>query len=337
MGSASVVLPVTLGSVIAGRFRLEQVIGNGGMGIVVRATQLPDERMPEGRSVAIKFVKSERLGRSASERLLREAARATQIEHPNVVRVFESGVVNNAPFLVMELLHGQSFRQLLERQLTEQQSPLPIERVCRLMGEVCLGLREAHRRGIVHRDLTPNNLFECIQADRTRAKVLDFGLAKSLSADGEYETTMGQAVLGSPAYMAPEQIRHPDRVDPRSDIWSLAIVTQELLTGRVPFFGRTHGDTLARVLSDIPEPLPTSVNIPETLRVAIAKCLRKDPRERLAHVDHFLAALSMGGGHVPLRKAGGADACEPSADSTLTEPHGHAPWRNDVSKRSETH
>jgi serine/threonine-protein kinase len=263
--------------------------------------------------------------------LLREAARATQIEHPNVVRVFESGVVNNAPFLVMELLQGQSFRQLLQ-----QHGPLPVERVCRLMGEVCLGLREAHRRGIVHRDLTPNNLFECVQPDRTRAKVLDFGLAKSLSADGEYETTMGQAVLGSPAYMAPEQIRHPDRVDPRSDIWSLAVVTQELLTGRVPFFGRTHGDTLARVLSDIPEPLPTSLSIPETLRSALARCLRKDPRERLTHVDNFLVALSTGSGHVPLRKAAMHDSVEPSADSTLTEPHGHAPWRIDALKRSET-
>jgi serine/threonine-protein kinase len=323
---------MAIGSVIADRFRLEQVIGSGGMGIVFRATTLSD-----GCAVAIKFVKRERLSRSARERLLREANRSVQIQHPHVVRVYESGVTNETPFVVMELLRGNSFRGLLQ-----EHGPLPVSQVCQLMGEACLGLREAHRRGIVHRDLTPNNLFACEQdSGRVKAKVLDFGLAKSLTPDGEYETTLGQGLLGSPAYMAPEQIRHPDRVDPRSDIWSLAVVTQELLTGRLPFSGRTHGETLARVLSDIPEPLPsaspTQLPIPDPIRVAIARCLRKDPRERFAHVDHFLAALSTGGGHTPLRTAPARDApggvapdlTERSPDSTLTETHGHAPWRPD--------
>jgi eukaryotic-like serine/threonine-protein kinase len=324
VGSRKVLLPARLGSVVAGRFRLEQVIGNGGMGVVFRATALETNE-----SVAIKFVKRERLGRSSSERLLREAARASQIEHPHVVRVLEWGTIDGTPFLVMELLCGDSFRQLLT-----SQCPMPLQRVCRLMGEVCLGLREAHRHGIVHRDLTPNNLFECKQPDgRVRAKILDFGLAKSLTADGEYETTLGQAVLGSPAYMSPEQIRHPDKVDARSDIWSLAVVTQELLTGRVPFSGRTHGETLARVLSDIPEPLPAELPIPDAIRIAIARCLRKDPRERLGHVDHFLAALSTRSGHAPLRSAVCSEWLEPNPDSTLTQPEGRPPWRSSTSPR----
>jgi eukaryotic-like serine/threonine-protein kinase len=313
-GSDKAVGPLAPGFVVAERFRLEEVIGSGGMGVVFRATVLET-----AEAVAIKFVNRERLVRSSSERsvtsrLLREASRAAQIQHPHVVRVFEWGTVDDTPFLVMELLQGQSFRQLLN-----EHGPLPIDTVCRLMGEVCLGLREAHRLGIVHRDLTPNNLFECRTEGRKRAKVLDFGLAKSLTQDGEYETTVGQAVLGSPAYMAPEQIRHPDRIDLRSDIWSLAVVTQELLCGRVPFAGRTHGDTLARVLSDIPEPLPADLPVAEPLRIAITRCLRKDPRERLTHVDHFLAALSTRGARPP--------RAEPSPESTLTETHGHSPWR----------
>jgi serine/threonine-protein kinase len=316
VGSRKVLLPVALGSVLLDRFRLEEVLGAGGMGIVVRATNVQD-----GSAVALKFVRSEHVGRSSSERLLREAAAAAQINSPHVVKVSSWGTLSDGtPYLAMELLRGESLASLLA-----SGGPLPPATTCALIYQVCLGLRDAHGRGIVHRDLSANNLFACKREGRLPfVKILDFGLAKSLTRPSDYQTTLGPSVLGSPAYMPPEQIRHPERLDPRSDLWSLAVVTQELLTGKRPFVGRSHGDTLARILSDMPEPMSAEIDLPERVRAVLARCLRKEPGERPANVDELLRALS------------GATEASPfvpneddpeSNDATLNDSSNLSPWR----------
>lgn len=262
----------------AGRYRIERVIGSGGMGVVLKATHIH-----LGQPVAIKLLQP-RLVRSASaiERFLREAQLVARLKSEHVVRVIDLGMLNDGtPFIVLEHLDGMDLSQLarLAPSLGE---------VVDLVLQACEGLAEVHALGVVHRDIKPANLFVTQRADRTRLlKILDFGISKTVLSTS---LTVAGTTLGTPAYMSPEQFRSPSRVDVRSDIWSLGAVLYRLLRGAPPFIGDTSREVALRVQHD---PLPRfTLPLPGALDAIVERCLEKDPERRFHNVAELAHALS---------------------------------------------
>jgi eukaryotic-like serine/threonine-protein kinase len=273
------------GDVIAGKYRVERVLGAGGMGIVVAATH-----EVTGEAVAVKVL---RAGRDAKqvERFFREARTMSKLSSPHVVRVLDAGSADDAPFLVMERLDGVDLAELAKRRGT-----LSPREVADCILQACEALSHAHATGIVHRDVKPSNLFLHTGPDgRTVLKVLDFGISKVLSND-EFEHTLTSStdggVLGSPPYMSPEQVRDPKKVDGRTDVWSLGVVMYKLLSGGLPFDGESVGEVFARVLERKYPPLRLTTNVPPELDAIVGRCLEKDRRGRYAHVGELALALS---------------------------------------------
>src|SRR5450755_319444 len=221
------------GDVLAGKYRIEAVLGEGGMGIVLSATHIE-----LGSRVAIKVLRPELAHtEDAVSRLLVEARSAASIRSEHVARVLDVGRLESGlPFLVLEHLEGRDLQQILARS-GRLASQVAVDFVL----QACQALSEAHSAGIVHRDLKPENLFLTYRADGTPVvKVLDFGISKRLSHDGrEAARTNPSELLGSPLYMAPEQMKGSVSIDARVDIWSLGVVLYELCTGQSPFFGET--------------------------------------------------------------------------------------------------
>jgi serine/threonine-protein kinase len=222
------------GSVVAQKYRLVRVLGEGGMGAVWVA-----QNLTLGVQVALKLIRSEMEGRvdGLSERLLTEARAAAAIGHPAIIQVFDFGLTEHRePFIAMELLRGESLAQMLKRR-----GRVAAGRAVRTLLPVIEALVVANRRGIVHRDLKPDNIFLAQQANRVQPKVLDFGIAK-LSQGFSANLTCEGTVLGSPAYMSPEQARGESDVDFRTDMWGLCVVLYEMITGVHPFTGANwHG------------------------------------------------------------------------------------------------
>ncbi len=261
-------------------FRILSKLGEGGMGVVYRAE---DERLR--RPVALKVLPADLVADEERRlRFLREARAAAAVSHPNIAGIYETGEADGVVFIAMELVEGKTLRALLGDR------PLPVKDALRIAVEIAEGLAEAHKAGVVHRDLKPDNV--CVRPDG-HVKVLDFGLAKLLEphADGErtglsrLETISGEMtregrVFGTVAYMSPEQARGLP-TDPRSDQFSFGVTLYEMLAVRVPFRGKTPTDTLTAIIRDDPEP-PSSLNadIPSELERIIGKCLEKDPDER---------------------------------------------------------
>src|SRR5689334_1671836 len=221
------------GTIVADKYRLERVLGRGGMGMVIEA-----RHVQLGTSFALKFLHRSILGNtSVTERFLREARATAALRSEHVCRVFDVGSFEGAPFLVMELLEGTD----LERVLHREKRLLP-QVACNYMIQACAGVSEAHAARIVHRDLKPGNLFLVTRADGgPLVKVLDFGIAKAPQTT-ELGLTGTDHILGSPAYMSLEQLRSSRLVDTRSDIWSLGVILYELLAGRRPFNGEGVAD-----------------------------------------------------------------------------------------------
>jgi WD40 repeat protein len=280
-------VPLSAG-VRLGPYEVLEPLGSGGMGEVYRAR---DPRL--GRDVAVKLVTTD--GPPSPDRLRRfetEARAAAQLSHPNVVTVFDVGTHDGHPYLVLELLEGQTLREELHRE------PPTLRDALRWALECARGLGAAHERGIVHRDLKPENVF--LTKDG-RVKVLDFGLAKlheplvSGEADRESPTqtrkTRPGMVLGTIGYMAPEQVRG-ETPDPRTDVFALGALLYELATGRRAFGGTTQGDVLAAILRDEP-PAVTSLNpaAPPSLETVLRRCLAKRPAERFSSAVEVAAAL----------------------------------------------
>ncbi|HXK16419.1 MAG TPA: serine/threonine-protein kinase, partial [Polyangiaceae bacterium] len=234
------------GSLIAGRYRLEHLLGEGGMGVVWAATHTVTRR-----SVAMKFLKdSMRHRKDLRERFLREAAAASSLKHPNVVEIidvfdFEEG----SPVMVMELLKGETLGAKLLRD-----ERLSVEETAALLLPVVSAVGAAHAQGIVHRDLKPDNLFLLEGGGEPRVKVLDFGIAK-LSAERYLQDgpagmlTESGSMLGTPCYMAPEQASGESPVDHRADIWSLGVILYECLSGMRPIEGENLPQVVARLMS----------------------------------------------------------------------------------------
>jgi serine/threonine protein kinase len=269
------------GDVLAGKYRIERVLGVGGMGMIVSALHLHlDER------VAIKFLLPEALSNpEAVARFAREARAAVKIKSEHVARVIDVATLENgAPYLVMEFLRGHDLSQLLQEH-GALPAPLAVEYVL----QACEALAEAHALGIVHRDLKPANLFLTTRADGSPCiKVLDFGISKVTRMSGsgpEMGMTRTQVMLGSPLYMSPEQLASARDVDPRSDIWAVGTVLYELVTGRVPFEAETMPQLCTQILSSEP-PAPRSIrpDVPELLEPIIWRCLRKERQQRYPDV-----------------------------------------------------
>lgn len=276
-------LPKT-GHLLAGKYRIDGILGRGGMGVVAAGHQLNLDR-----PVAIKFSRHA-LGESARQRFTREAMAIAKLENEHVVRVFDAGEEQGAPFIVMERLFGNDLADELRLR------PLDPETTVRYLIEACEALADAHACGIVHRDLKPSNLFITTGANGRRSvKVLDFGVSKWLddAPDGETPHSTGtHGFVGTPAYMSPEQLTTPNAVDQRADVWALGVVLYQCLSGRRPFDGRSGPQLCAAILSVDPPPFDPKLAVPESLAAIARRCLRKKPAERYASVRDLARELA---------------------------------------------
>jgi serine/threonine-protein kinase len=274
------------GDVIRGKYRVDGVLGRGGMGTVVAAWDPDLERW-----VAIKRLHpAMRADPDSVQRFLREARAAARIQSDNVVRVFEVTTADDgAPLLVMERLEGRDLRAVIKDRAT-----VPISLAARWVCEACSAIAVAHGLGIVHRDLKPANLFLARRRDgSSRVKVLDFGISKVVDAapeDGGVTST--SMILGSPGYMSPEQCLSSRDVDACTDVWSLGIILYELCTGRVPFTGETATQVYVAVLQGgITPPTALRADMPKQLEALILGCLQRD-REARPSIQDLARALA---------------------------------------------
>ncbi len=232
------------GSLFGGKYNLVRRLESGGMGTVWIAhhTDLDTH-------VAIKVVKDGLLVKEYAERLLKEARMVARLRHPAIVQVFDFGRAEHGePYIVMELLHGASLGEHLQRR-----GRISAAEAVQLLLPVADALATAHDAGIVHRDLKPDNIYVAVQANRTQPKVLDFGIARADVGTGRHLTTAG-ALLGSPGYMSPEQARGQTHVDARTDVWAFCIVLYEAMTGTAAFHGENYNAVLRAIIENDPTP-----------------------------------------------------------------------------------
>jgi serine/threonine-protein kinase len=286
-------MPFAPGTVLVGKYRIERLLGEGGMGWVVVATHLQLEQR-----VALKFMRASRSTTDAIGRFIREARAAARIQSEHVARVSDVGTLENgSPYLVMEFLDGGD----LEGALRGNRA-LPVALTIDYAMQACEGLAEAHAAGIVHRDLKPANLFLARRTDGSvRVKLLDFGISKLAPLPGsgpDVGMTSTQALMGSPLYMSPEQLRSSKNVDRRTDIWSMGVILFEMLCGRPPFIGETLPEVCARIMAEPPAAL--SADVPPALEAVVMRCLEKDPQRRFPHVAALAQALAPFGGSAAL-------------------------------------
>ncbi|MEO8184693.1 MAG: serine/threonine-protein kinase, partial [Deltaproteobacteria bacterium] len=274
-----------VGGVIAGKYRIERVIGHGGMGVVVAARHLQLER-----TVAIKLIRGDWADDPlAVERLVREAKALASIQSEHVARVLDVGTLaDGIPFIVMEYLEGRDLATLLERD-----GPLPSSDAVDFILQACEALAEAHRNGIVHRDIKPANLFVARQPGGVACiKVVDFGISKLINSASVESLTQPSRIVGSLYHMAPEQMRG-EAVDARTDVWAIGVLLFELITGRKPFPGAAWPAVCARVLNESAPPLGSlGDSVPEELGAAVRRCLNRLPEDRFANVAELAVALS---------------------------------------------
>ncbi len=276
------------GDTIDSKYLIEETLGAGGMGVVVAARHLQ-----LGRAVAIKFMRSEfAYDKMAVERFLREARAAVGLSSAHVARVLDVGTTETgAPYMVMEYLEGRDLGEMIA-----SNGPMPIAEAVDTVLQACEAIAEAHAHGIVHRDLKPPNLFVTTGLDgRPFIKVLDFGISKgTIDSTGSGDSlTLTGAVIGSPGYMSPEQIRDSKSTDARADVWALGVILYELLAGVAPFAGNTTGETFARIFSDEPAPIRSGrAEVPLGLEEVVFRCLVRDPRRRVQSVAQLTAMLA---------------------------------------------
>jgi serine/threonine-protein kinase len=267
-----------IGSVIGGRFRVLSVIGEGGMGRVYRAEQ---ELGATSRPVAIKVLTTNPGDEKAVQRFHREIATVVSLHHPNTIRIYDTGALPDGRlYIAMELVEGRSLQKAI------QEGPMPLAVVERLVSQIGGALAEAHRRGIVHRDLKPDNVLLASHTEEGEdAKILDFGIAKNDRHMESSEVTAQGTIVGTPAYMSPEQLSGKD-VDPRSDVYALGLMTYEMLTGSRPFKNcQTPLEWATAHLTKDPVPFdefPATKLLPESKRAAILHALQKEPAARTA-------------------------------------------------------
>ena len=270
------------GTILLGKYRVEELIGTGGMSKVVRVSHLYLQQ-----SVALKILLPTLAeDPSTVQRFLREAQATVKLRSEHIARVSDVGTLpDGAPFMEMEYLDGNDLNQILRHH-----GPQMPAIVCDLMLQACEGLSEAHHAGIVHRDVKPSNFFITRRPDGSMLlKILDFGISKT-PVGYEGELTGTQTVIGTPTYMAPEQMKNGRSADPRSDIWSLGVVMYQLINGRPPFAGESYAELVLKVGAEAP--MPMHVQIPQGLHDVIYRCLEKDPNRRHKNVAELSRLLA---------------------------------------------
>jgi len=274
-----------LGKVLDGRYRLESLLGYGGMGMVFRATQTT-----VGRDVAIKTLNAALAAAPTFfERFKREAEVASRLKHPNIVTIFDFGrTPDGLCYIAMELLEGDSLRQMVRKN-----GAMSLRRAAAVVEQIALALQHSHKNGVIHRDVKPHNVMVTSVDGAEYVKVLDFGLVKASEESGEEQLTSTGQVLGTPQYMAPEQASG-EPVDARSDLYSLGAVFHFCLTGSSPYGANSVRKALTAALT---QPVPTVASkrrgapVPHTIEDFLRKALAKDPVDRYQSCEEFIADL----------------------------------------------
>ena len=286
--STSKPLPARLAEALGSAYTIEGEIGRGGMGVVYRAR---DERLQ--RRVAIKVLPPElAFQQDIRERFTREAQTAARLSHPHIVPIHTVGEGQGLVYFVMGFVDGESVAARIRRR-----GPLPVEEARRIMKETADALSAAHSVSVIHRDIKPDNIL--LEGTRGRVMVTDFGIAKALSSTSGATLTGIGVAIGTPAFMSPEQAAGERNIDGRSDLYSLGVVTYQMLTGELPFSAPSVAGIL---MKQITEPAPDlrrkRVDAPEDLALAVTRCLEKDPENRWPTADALRRALegrSVGG------------------------------------------
>jgi eukaryotic-like serine/threonine-protein kinase len=279
-------LPVNPGAILIGKYRVERIIGQGGMGVVVKAHHVAlNER------VALKFLLPEYAAHpEASARFIREAQAAVRIKSEHVARVSDVGTLEGgSPYMVMEYLEGADVLQELERA-----GPMAAPEATDYIIQACDAIAEAHAHGIVHRDIKPANLFVTRRMDgMPLVKVLDFGISKVMDADVSDSLTRTTATMGSALYMSPEQLQQARSVDLRTDIYAIGISLFEMLTGRQPFTADTFPQLCVAIATGTPTPLRSlRPDLPEAFAQVVEKAYARDRNQRYQSVAELVAALA---------------------------------------------
>jgi tRNA A-37 threonylcarbamoyl transferase component Bud32 len=272
-----------IGLTISGRYRVHSLIGQGGMGKVFQAQQIP-----LGRQVALKVLEAEGVDQEFSRRFFQEAAILAKLQSRHTVTIYDYGRDGDTYFIAMELVVGGSLDRVLAAD-----GPFPPRRALGIATQICRSLREAHGQGIIHRDLKPGNvMLTHSEEGEELAKVLDFGLAKRVDRGGG-EDTKTDTVPGSPKYMAPEVIRQQP-IDGRADMYGLGVMLYQMITGVVPFDRPNLMDILVAHLQETPRPMRLAnpaVNVPEPLERLVARCMAKHPDDRFPDMQTLMEAL----------------------------------------------
>ncbi|HEX5661011.1 MAG TPA: serine/threonine-protein kinase [Polyangiales bacterium] len=292
-----------IGQVVAGRYSLVRLLGDGGMGAVYKA-----EDNVLRRFVAIKLLHPAAAANPAAvERFLREAQSAASIGHPNIIDILDFGESEGKPYLVMEYLRGRSLAEVLH-----SEGPQSIQHACVVATHALAGLQAAHDRGILHRDLKPANMMVVMRfGDRSFVKLLDFGFAALVGGaqPGDRNLTPARTLVGTPAYAPPERLRGDDRRDPRTDLYSLGVVLYEMLAGVRPFEAGTFSELARRVQNDPPPALRMfRPDVPEALERVLARALSKKPDDRYPNAEAFANALVPFGGRAVENDDGSSDS-----------------------------
>ena len=299
-----------LATALTGSYRIDREVGAGGMATVYLAHDLKHDR-----KVALKVLRPELAAVLGAERFVQEITTTAALQHPHILPLFDSGTADGFLYYVMPFVEGESLRQRLARE-----GQLPIHDAVRILREVVDALAYAHERGIVHRDIKPDN----VMLSGRHAVVTDFGVAKAVSAaGGEKLTTVGVAV-GTPTYMAPEQAMGEVNLDHRADLYAVGVLGYEMLSGRPPFDGPTAQAILsAHVLEPPPNLRERRPTVPPALADALVRCLAKDPKDRWQSAEHLLQQLEL----VGMTPSGGVTP-------TDTRPIKATPAKRPVSRRS---
>jgi len=265
------------GTTLAGRYELQDQLGSGGMAVVYRALDTKVQR-----HVAVKVMREE-LAAAIGSRFVREIGVLAKLSHPNIVGLLDTGEDDGRVFYVMPLVEGSSLRDRLNRE-----GSLSVDEALDIADDVCRGLTYAHGLGFIHRDIKPENILLTVGA----AMLTDFGIVRILDDAGTTQLTETGAAIGTVLYMSPEQATGEDRIDARSDVYSLATVLYEMLIGETPFAGASARSVIARKATEAPRPLRTVRDtIPPALEAAILKALERHPADRHRTAAEFQQAL----------------------------------------------
>lgn len=278
-----------IGKLVDGRYRVRELLGQGGMGKVY----LADDNVT-GEQVAVKVIKTVEGTpdeiKAANDRFIREAQALAKVKDCHVLDIKHIGEFGNTPYCVTEYLPGKDMGKVL-KSLRAQGKPMDQKRFINLVKQICSGVQAAHETGLMHRDLKPGNIMVMEGDTKERVKLLDFGLAKFVATDRNVHNTRTGMLMGTIAYMAPEQLKS-NKYDHRVDIYSLGVIMYEMYTGTVPFTGETDLEVITHHLSTAPEPPSKLRPMSRQLEEVIMRCLEKEPDKRFQSVRELLAAIT---------------------------------------------